>query len=333
MFPPPDESSSAPFSVSGRRGPGEACAGREGSGSGEVPLAPPALVLYTRRLEPEYPFTFIAPNVEQVLGDPWATFLEDGAHAMERIHPEDRSDFMAAHAVLGERGAASFYYRMRHAKGHYCWVRDEVSLRMDAAGEPLEAVGAFCDVTERRQDEETLLRRDAILESIGYAAEQLLQATGDLRPEITGVLAKLGQATDVSRVYIFQDHRRPSGELVTSQRYEWVAPGVKPELDNPALQNFCYRDCGMDRWVKEFAAGGVIQGHVREFPASERAALDSQDIRSLLVMPIMAPPGQVWGFVGFDDCKLMREWSVQEVEALRAAARILGAVVRRGPVL
>ncbi|MFN3286357.1 MAG: hypothetical protein ACK45F_08765, partial [bacterium] len=51
-------------------------------------------------------------------------------------------------------------------------------------------------------------------------------------------LRLLGEAAGVSRVYVFENHVGADGTLLTSQRYEWCAPGVEPQMDNPDLQDF-----------------------------------------------------------------------------------------------
>ena len=56
--------------------------------------------------------------------------------------------------------------------------------------------------------------------------------------------------------------------------------------------------------------------------------LEGQDIKSLIAVPIFV--GETWwGFIGFDDCLSARQWSSVETEALRAAARTLGAALQR----
>ena len=56
--------------------------------------------------------------------------------------------------------------------------------------------------------------------------------------------------------------------------------------------------------------------------------MESQDIKSLIAVPIFAGE-KWWGFVGFDDCRGERAWSSVEMEALRAAARTIGAALQR----
>ena len=73
-------------------------------------------------------------------------------------------------------------------------------------------------------------RREAILETVRFAAQEFLR-TGPWQDRLQEVLARLGQVTEVSRVYIFENEAGAEGSLCTSQRYEWAAPGIDPQID------------------------------------------------------------------------------------------------------
>ncbi len=172
-----------------------------------------------------------------------------------------------------------------------------------------------------------LHRRDAILEAVAFAAQQLFQAS-DWDRAMRETLARLGRAADVSRAYVFENHIAPDGTLLTSQRHEWVAEGITPQIDNPELQNFPWIEGGFQRWVAALSRGEAISGLVRDFPERERQVLEAQDIRSILVLPIFVGE-KWWGFLGFDECRRERQWQATEREGLRAAAGVIGIAIRR----
>jgi two-component system sensor histidine kinase/response regulator len=183
------------------------------------------------------------------------------------------------------------------------------------------------NITERKQAESALQRRDAILEAVNRIAEELLTAS-NWRTRITDVLTFLGSATNASRVYIFQNYAAPDGTLLTSQCCEWTAPGVSPQIDNPMTHGLSLRNAGFTDWEELLSSNRIIAGHVTQFPPSVATFLAEQDIASLVIVPIFA--GQVWwGFIGFDACYTEREWTPLEIDALRVAANILGATILR----
>jgi len=184
------------------------------------------------------------------------------------------------------------------------------------------------DVTERVAAEKAVKRRDAILESVRFAAEEFLKA-GSWERNINEILKRIGIADDVSRVYIFKRHLSEDGKILCSQLFEWVADGIEPQIDNAELQNLPIEEKGFSRWLSKMQEGEPVYGNIKDFPESEQELLNAQEIKSILAMPIFVD-NELWGFIGFDECRYEREWSPIEIDALRAAADIIGVAIYRG---
>jgi PAS domain S-box-containing protein len=163
---------------------------------------------------------------------------------------------------------------------------------------------------------------------VAFAAERFLERVASWGESAQEVLERLGQAAEVSRVSILENHLGEDGEVRVTLRYEWVAPGVSTQIDNPRMQAFPYQVAGYGRWMETLSRGELIYGHTREFPESEQPELEAQDVRSIAVVPISAG-GEWWGQIGFDECFTEREWSVVEIDALKAATDTLGAAIQR----
>lgn len=187
--------------------------------------------------------------------------------------------------------------------------------------------GVIEDVTERHKYENLLRRREAILEAITYASELFL-ASSDWKLTITEVLERLGKAAEVSRVYIFQKHLSAANRILVSQRYEWTAKNIIPQINNPQLQNFdaLANDCHLINAIIE--KGLPLIGITKEFPTGEQKIFSAQNILSIMVVPIYSGKS-IWGFIGFDDCKEERQWSYVVTDALKIAANIIGAAILR----
>jgi diguanylate cyclase (GGDEF)-like protein/PAS domain S-box-containing protein len=183
------------------------------------------------------------------------------------------------------------------------------------------------DITARKETEELLSRREAIMGAINFAAEQFLKESA-WEHTIPGVLEKLGRAVDASRVYVFMNYSDEQGVIRTSQCYEWAAPGIAPQINNPDLQHIPLREAGFGRWEETLAQGKPIYGLLRDFPESEQRILSDQQIVSIAVIPIFVE-GRWWGFIGFDECRYEREWTTSELDALHTAANIFGSAETR----
>jgi response regulator RpfG family c-di-GMP phosphodiesterase len=177
----------------------------------------------------------------------------------------------------------------------------------------------------RKEAEESIRRRDAILLAVGHAAKRLL-VTEDWLAEVREVLAHLGTAADVDRAYLYSI--RSNGHAFASQLAEWVAPEVNPRSGNPEFQEFDMQSMGFGAWVDGLREGRPIHGPVTDFSPEVRSYLESWDVTSTAIMPIMVE-GALWGTIGFDLCHTDREWSTVEIEGLRIAADTIGAAIKR----
>ncbi|MGQ9618777.1 MAG: PAS domain S-box protein [Candidatus Aminicenantia bacterium] len=196
-----------------------------------------------------------------------------------------------------------------------------------AKGDVIGHIAMYMDISERKRIERDLKKRDEILTAIHFSAQHFL-SSADFDESFKITLELLGKATGVSRAYIFENHRDEHGRLLTSQRYEWVAEGIEPQIDNPMLKNFSWMDMGFERQVEIFMRNEPVYGIVRDFPEDERKILESQGILSILVVPIFVDHDW-WGFIGFDDCVSERKWSPLEIETLKLAARLIEGALKR----
>ena len=162
---------------------------------------------------------------------------------------------------------------------------------------------------------------------IGQACEELL-ARGFVDDAVMLALEQVGHGARVDRVYIFErvDGAR-GGHKLCSQRYEWSADRVTPQIDNPELQNVDMDEIA-PTWVAAFARDEHVAGLVQTMPEPTREVLVAQQIQSICVCPIIVGRDW-WGFVGFDDCHGDRVWPDDEVRALRRLSVALAASLRR----
>jgi len=102
--------------------------------------------------------TFISDNLKEVFGYEPSEYLEDPKFMPSHIHPEDHARMEKMWSQLFRTGKHTNEYRFKRADGKYRWVSDELRLLRDEEGVPLEIVGAMHDVTERKKEEEEILK-------------------------------------------------------------------------------------------------------------------------------------------------------------------------------
>jgi PAS domain S-box-containing protein len=281
--------------------------------------------------EPEYERVETPEALQKALAEwgPWDVVISD--YRMPRFRAPEalaifrgsglEAPFIIVSGMIGEELAVEAI-----KAGAYDYVMKDNLMRLSATVQ--RGLHEFEGQRERRKAERELRRQDAILETVRFAAERFLGETSGWEESVRTILKRLGEATQASRVYVFENYVGEDGELWATQRYEWVAPGVSTQIDNTLLKALPYRAAGFGRWEEVLGNGELVHGHTRDLPESEQPELRAEDILSIVVVPIFAE-GEWWGFVGFDECFAEREWSAAEMEALKAAASTLGAAVRR----
>ncbi|MCA1899853.1 MAG: GAF domain-containing protein [Chloroflexi bacterium] len=283
-------------------------------------------VVFMDRFNDEQETVYVSPRIYDLLGYTPEEWKADKEIWEKSLHPGDRERVLAEDSRTNQSCEPfRVEYRLRHRDGHYVWIKEDASPIRGEDGVPLFWQGILLDISEQKRAEEDLRRSDNILKAVGFSAEQFLKSS-NWRKCLPLILETLGKATNVSRAYVFQKSFSPENVVLVTQIAEWNAEGVKPQIENPKLQN---KDAeGFSRWIERFDKGLPIHGLVRDFPQEERDFLEAQDIVSLVCIPIEVGKDW-WGFIGLDECAQERIWSEGELEALKAAANTLGAAIEK----
>jgi len=129
----------------------------------EYLLASTAVAVYTAKPSGDYGATSITGNVRQMTGYEPRDFTESAGFWIDHVHPQDRQRILDDLTGLFEHGSHSYEYRFLNKDGTYRWIRDEMKLTRDEAGEATEIVGYFIDITERKRAEEEKAKSEAQL--------------------------------------------------------------------------------------------------------------------------------------------------------------------------
>jgi PAS domain S-box-containing protein len=174
-------------------------------------------------------------------------------------------------------------------------------------------------------------RRLGMLDAVAYAATRLV-AGAEWRDHVGDFLARLGQATEMSRVTLFEVHAGPDGYRVQTCRYDWAEPALAPLSTDPRYQNMPLSDDGnpgnLNDWSKRRERGEIVQATLAETTGYTRDVFVEHGTLSFLSVPVMVD-GKWWGFLGFDDCREERVWSEAEIHVLKTAAALIAGAIER----
>ncbi|MBO8152593.1 MAG: PAS domain S-box protein [Candidatus Marinimicrobia bacterium] len=222
----------------------------------------------------------------------------------------------------GDAGVIRCKARLR--AGESRWLRISVKPEV-VSGKVVEVRGVVSDITEKKALEDSLVKRNRLLEEIRKAAEHFLRYK-NWEEGVEEVLEGIGKATGVSRVYIYENFVK-NGKLFTRVIHEWAEEGIPLQREFEELTGFDWEEHGFLRELKLMEAGKVVYGLVRDYPEPERSLFTAHGVKSLLDVPIFVK-GKWWGFIGFDDCKNERIWE-EEVSLLKSLAEMIGIAIER----
>ena len=111
-------------------------------------------VIYSFKARGDFAPTFVSDNIAEVFGYTPAEYLENPSFWRDRVHPDDLARVEKAIAKFFHNGVQSVEYRFRRRDGSYCWVNDAQRLVRGRDDKPLEIVGSWSDITDRKAAEE-----------------------------------------------------------------------------------------------------------------------------------------------------------------------------------
>jgi PAS domain S-box-containing protein len=85
------------------------------------------------------------------------------------VHPGDWDAAVSVRSNLSTDNRPATEYRLRHKNGQYRWIRDQQRLVRDSSNQPVEIVGTWMDITERKELEEKF-RQAQKMEAVGQLA-------------------------------------------------------------------------------------------------------------------------------------------------------------------
>jgi len=285
-------------------------------------------VVYIDALDETASTIYISPQIEALLGYTSQEWINDPGAWQRALHPDDREPATAANIHHNQTGEPfHMEYRLLHRNGDVVWVRDEASVYCDDKGQPVYSHGFLFDITERKLAESNLQSRVSFENLITTISTHFIKLTSEeLDSAIHEALGQIGVFAGVDRSYVFLV--KSEGKIMENT-HEWCLPGIEPQIDN-------LKDLPTDifPWwmgiLNRF--DNVYIPRVANLPPeaeAERDILQSQDIQSVLVVPMIYETSLL-GFLGFDSVRREKIWADEEIRLLRVAADIfVNALTRR----
>ncbi len=181
----------------------------------------------------------------------------------------------------------------------------------------------FHDISERKKNEFLLERKLKIEETLTSISHHFISSK---EPDFNKVLKILGEGMGVNRSHIFLVDYENS---TVSNTHEWVDSETSSEIEH--IQNIRFEDIpntlellmGGDGLVLEDT---VSSNFLKEF---EREIVLDQNIKAVILIPILDGEGRVLGSIGVDETRSARKWIENEIHALRLVSEMIGKYLSR----
>ena len=237
---------------------------------------------------------------------------------LKGLHPEDkiRGDEEIQMAIRGEKEFDT-EFRVVWPDGSIHYVRALAAVERDSSGQALRLIGTNWDITLQKQAanfENEMLQLSAKLTGVTIS---------EIDMALNLALLRIGQFLNADRAYIFEIKNE---EATMSNTYEWCNVGISPEIHHLKDIPFAMLPSLMDSLKKH---ENVIIPSVSDLPenwSAERAILEPQGIKSLVVIPMLVENVLV-GFVGLDSMKNSRGYNLAEINILKVWSSMLSSLV------
>jgi PAS domain S-box-containing protein len=296
-------------------------------------------ITYRCVMDKDWTMMYMSSHVDRLTGYPPKDFLHNAVRTFESIiHPDDtRYVTRTIHDAVKLREPWKIEYRIYHKDGKIRWFYEKGKGTIDSEGQVKYLDGFIINITTRKQTEinlkESEKKHRILLEELRYRntiATAIAKASSFFispdKVDYQAILRTMGESISANRIYIFQitgDGRN------LSNTYEWCAKGTAPQIEK--LKKLDAQDFSW--WTDQLQDGKNIVikdvAGLSSQAAAEKQTLQSQQIQSLVCVPIWAKGKKLWGFMGFDDTQKTRKWTETEIETLQILGEMISGDLER----
>jgi PAS domain S-box-containing protein len=192
------------------------------------------------------------------------------------------------------------------------------------------ALNLFIDITERKKAEETLNRKDSILEAVGFAAEQFMK-NPFWENYIQHIIQRLGLATGSGAISILKATFGTPGLSNQEHYFEWSnEKHLNHDLPKPGVTYSLIQQV-FAKFEEELRRGETIQYRLDYADGEAGNILHPSGYHSCIMIPIFSGK-EWWGLMAILEINRDRVWSSTETEALKLAAGTFGAMIQRNEI-
>ncbi len=127
-------------------------------------------VIYSSKVSGDYGVSYVSENISKLLGYSPQEFLKTSGFWLNHIHREDVVRVLKELGTLLKKGECAVEYRFSDRNQNYRWIYDQRRLIRDQEGHPIECIGYWIDISDRKQAELALKESQRRYQTLAEAA-------------------------------------------------------------------------------------------------------------------------------------------------------------------
>jgi PAS domain S-box-containing protein len=202
----------------------------------------------------------------------------------------------------------------------------KVPLR-EPGGQVWGVLGFVHNITELKKGEESLRRKDQLLQAVSEATHQLI-SNNHLEQAIGDAIQLLGLKMQVDAINVYKnEYSGKEDKWFTSRIWQWEGTTDELTYRTPEFQ---HRELNLQSpFFQTLLQEEIYSSHVKDMQDQElREFYEKIGVKTAAVLPIFTMH-HFWGFVGFSHRREEREWTITEFTILQSFAATLAAAIER----
>ena len=243
------------------------------------------------------------------------------------IHPDETASYSSKIEICKSGKTDSIIHELHIKHKDQSWIKVQLNGSVGAnnkSGLPETISGIATKLPERINSPQSLTYRhkiESLVAEISSDFAGIFQGNWD--EAIYNTLEKIGRFSEINRSYVFVLRHN---DTIMNNTHEWCSEGINPEIEN--LQNL--PTSIFPWWMKKLNKHEhIFIKNTQNMPpeaSSEKEILQSQNITSLLVVPIHFR-NKLLGFMGFDSVHNEKHWQEADIHLLKTVGNIIANAI------
>jgi PAS domain S-box-containing protein len=199
------------------------------------------------------------------------------------------------------------------------WDEEDINFTRSIA----DVISICIEAQRRKKAEKQLLFRSEVIAAVAKITEKLL-ISQSIQKTLSKSLSILGEATRVDKVYFYENNLQTN---ILTLKNEWLDKNKLPKVPDDKLITLSITELGViSKRLLENKHFFCITSKLNNSALKKR--LEEQNVLSALILPIFVKDN-FYGFIGFDDCKVERVWSDDQLNVVQSLATNIANAIER----